>query len=126
MLTRFICAGCIIGLALSVWAFGVGSGNGAEDYWHCRLESARELNQTELAVRFGGWCDEYCEVERFTCNENYGSSCPNSLAQGNACMRCESDTQEEECNGDEWCIPYVTCTDCIEDTPLRDGNTRHV
>lgn len=82
-----------------------------------RAATAQELGDRELGALFGGgcWADEYCVVHRFTCNEGYGYQCNFPIQEGKACFRCENDTQEEKCDGDDWCIPYVTCTDCIVD-----------
>jgi len=82
--------------------------------------SARALTDAEQACLFGGFCDNYCVSGNFTCNNDWGSQC-NALTGGSACFRCETDAQEEECDGDNWCIPYLTCTDCVSDPPHDCG-----
>ncbi len=78
--------------------------------------TARALSSSELGSLYGGCFDEYCEVKEFTCNTSYGSPCILPLSSGDYCARCEHDTQIEECDGDNLCIPWVSCSDCIVDT----------
>ena len=81
----------------------------------------RHLSSEEMAARFGGYCDNYCETKSETCSSAPGSDCSYVINNNKSCSSCTSDTVVEECNGDWLCIPGFTCTDCIIDDPEDCG-----
>ncbi len=80
-----------------------------------------EVSDSQLALEFGGYCDNYCEAYSSTCNSSPGYLCVSPLTVGSYCARCKTDTVVEVCNGDYFCIPGWSCTDCIIDLPVNCG-----
>jgi len=72
--------------------------------------AAKYIDESSLATFFGGadWeCG--CETESKPCAQS-----PIYCLAG-SCEYCESEAQKEHCVGWGWCIPYITCSDCIWD-----------
>lgn len=83
--------------------------------------AARELNKKQLGSLYGGCWQDYCIVTLYTCNSEAGNRCNLLIHDGLSCFRCVNDIQKEGCDGDNWCIPFITCTDCVVDTPHDCG-----
>jgi len=70
------------------------------------------ITPDSMAARFGGWCETGCETTSEHCTEHSPSICGlNTIT----CIRCSSDTQQEDCKDWGLCIPYISCSNCVPD-----------
>lgn len=82
---------------------------------------ARTIDTPTLTSTYGGDWECTCEIKSYTCNSSPGTECSGLATQNAYCSRCSSDAATEHCVEAGYCLPYITCSDCVVDDPHECG-----
>jgi hypothetical protein len=105
-----------VGMAISLMAAVACAIMGAYTSAAVPLVNVSELNDAALKAKIGGWCEDGCETTNQHCKEHTPTDCPAQLT----CVRCSADTQQESCVDWGGCIPWISCSECVDNDLVTD------